>query len=195
MTKMQIFWTGLGGAFAPQILRWYSQDTFDFANDLDPVKIAGRIFVTALFLALAGYVTVIWDPRTLKEAFWIGLAVPSIILSAGSDLNDIAKAPHADAQEIATLSVQAKTETGNAISDITITATDQNGRVYSVPRNDLHLPPGPYTVVVEASGYEPEEMKLTIEPGQPMHRELVTLRRQSPVQRFFQGFLEPFEKK
>src|SRR5215471_12477499 len=98
MTKWQVFLTGALGAFAPQILRWYSQSSFTI--EADPVVLAGSIAITLLFLILAGFVTVIWEARSLKEAFLVGLAVPSIILSAGSDVRSLLKAKDAAAQVI-----------------------------------------------------------------------------------------------
>lgn len=197
MTKRKVFWTGALGAFAPQILRWYSQVTdatvtIDLTNEA--WRIAARVLVTALFLAVAGYVALIWDVRNLKEAFLVGLGIPSIILTAGSDLPSVIKALPASAQQVGTLSLRAKTESGEIIPQIRVTATDQMGRSHSSDQGESVLPPGAYTVVVQASGFEPVELRVTLEPGRTSRHE-VTMRRKSPAQQFFEGIQEPFKRK
>ncbi len=70
MSRWQIFFTGAIGAFAPQILRWYSQGA---EIPRDPMILAGQLVITLLFIGLVGYVALIWKVRDLKEAFFVGL--------------------------------------------------------------------------------------------------------------------------
>src|SRR5712691_1381752 len=117
MPKWQAFLTGALGAFAPQILRWYNQSSFKIESDL--AVLAGYIIITLLFLILAGFVTVIWEARSLKEAFLVGLGVPAIILSAGPDVTSLLKIKGAGAQVItkeAHLVIAAQTEQGQDIA-------------------------------------------------------------------------------
>jgi hypothetical protein len=196
MKKKQIFLTGVAGAFAPQILRWYSQASVDLDND--PVQLAGRAFITVLFLGLAGYITVLWDVRNLKEAFFIGLGVPSIILSAGSDLGSLAKPAPAQAQVItenAYLVVSAKNDKGENIAPIRVTATDEQGKViYLGRKGEALLPAGRYTIAVSASGYEVEINNISLAAKQTAKLE-VTLKEKSLADRFIQGIQRPFEQR
>lgn len=196
MKKKQVFFTGVAGAFAPQILRWYSQASVDLDND--PVQLAGRIFITLLFLGLAGYITVLWDVRNLKEAFFIGLGVPSIILSAGSDLGSLAKPAPAQAQivtENAYLVVSAKNEKGENIAPIRVMATDEQGKViYLGRKGDALLPAGRYTIAVSAGGYEVETRHVSLAAKQTVKLD-VTLKEKSLADRFIQGIQRPFEQR
>jgi hypothetical protein len=192
--KGQVFLTGAVGAFAPQILRWYSQG---LEIKPDPWEIAGRAVVTLLFLALAGYVALLWDVRNLKEGFLVGLGVPSIILSAGSDLTSLAKVGQAWGQPLpatGTLVVQARSEQGDSIADFRVLATDDMARTYAAGRQGLLLPPGKYRVVVEAGGYHSVSRTLVVEPGRTTRLD-VTLPALSAYERFFKGILRPFEQK
>ena len=196
MKKKQIFFTGIAGAFAPQILRWYSQASVDLDND--PVQLAGRMFITLLFLGLAGYITLLWDVRSLKEAFFIGLGVPSIILSAGSDLGSLAKPAPAHAQVItdnAYLVVSARNEKGEEIASIRVMATDEQGKViYLGRKGEALLPAGRYTIAVSASGYEVETMTVTLAAKQTAKLD-VKLKEKSFAERFMQGIQRPFEQR
>ena len=196
MPKWPAFLTGALGAFAPQILRWYSQSSFTI--EVDPVQLAGSITITLLFLILAGFVTVIWEARSLKEAFLVGLGVPSIILSAGPDVTSLLKAKGVHAQVITTeahLVVAAKTAPGQDIAAITVTATDEAGKiVYFGSKSEALLPPGRYTISVSASGYESETKSVALASQQTV-RLNVTLRRKSFVDRFIQGIQRPFEQR
>jgi hypothetical protein len=196
MKKKRIFLTGVAGAFAPQILRWYSQASVDLDND--PVQLAGRAFITLLFLGLAGYITVLWDVRNLKEAFFIGLGVPSIILSAGSDLGSLAKPAPAQAQivtENAYLVVSARNDKGENIAPIRVMATDEQGKViYLGRKGDALLPAGRYTIAVSASGYEVETKHVSLAAKQTVKLD-VTLKEKSLADRFIQGIQRPFEQR
>lgn len=196
MKKKQIFLTGVAGAFAPQILRWYSQASVDLDND--PVQLAGRVFITSLFLGLAGYITLLWDVRSLKEAFFIGLGVPSIILSAGSDLGSLAKPGQAHAQVItdnAYLAVSAKNDKGENIAPLRVMATDEQGKViYLGRKGEALLPAGRYAITVSSSGYETETRNISLAAKQTVKLE-VTLKEKSLADRFIQGIQRPFEQR
>lgn len=196
MSKWQAFVTGAVGAFAPQVLRWYVQSSF--VIEYDPVQLVGHILITLLFLLLAGFVTMIWEVRNLKEAFVVGLGVPSIILSAGADVTSLLKAKGAHAQVItqaAHLVVSAKTALGDEIADLKVTATDEAGKViYIGSKREALLPHGTYTITVSASSYESETRNITLAPQQTFRLD-VTLRQKSLVDRFIQGLQRPFEQK
>jgi len=197
MSKWQIFFTGTIGAFAPQILRWYSQGA---EIPRDPMILAGQLVITILFIGLAGYVALIWKVRDLKEAFFVGLGVPAIILSSGSDLGSIIKPPQAVAEEVTAvgqLLVRARSEDGAAVTHGTISVSDPRGlkgTYYSgSPNKSLTLAAGTYDVVVQAEGFETEARKqVVIEPNKRAIIE-VTLRKLSPGERFIQGLTKPFE--
>lgn len=196
MKKKQVFLTGVAGAFAPQILRWYSQASVDLDND--PVQFAGRAFITLLFLGLAGYITVLWDVRNLREAFFIGLGVPSIILSAGSDLGSLAKPAPVHAEIVtdnAYLVVSARNDKGEPITPIRVTATDAQGKVvYLGRKGEALLPPGRYAIAVSASGYEVETKQVSLAAKQTVKLD-VTLKEKSVADRFIQGIQRPFEQR
>ncbi len=199
MSKSQIFFTGAIGAFAPQILRWYSQGA---EISKDPMILAGQLLITLLFIGLAGYVTLIWKVRDLKEAFFVGLGVPAIILSSGSDLGSIIKAPNAHAQEVSAvghLLVRARSEDGTDLTRTSITVSDPRGakeaRYSGSPNKSLTLAAGTYDVAVQAEGFEAQERKqVVVEPNKNTVID-VTLRRLSATERFFQGVTRPFEQR
>lgn len=196
-TRTQIFWTGSIGAISPQILRWYSQVaegtvTFDLSGE--GWKFAARLLVTILFVALAGYVTLIWKVRNLKEAFLVGLAIPSIILSAGTDLRSVIEPRGAYSQDVATLKVEARTKDGDALKKVRIIAIDRARHTYSVGSDELFLPPGNYVITVKASGFESQEFAISLDPGQKLQHRVVLLR-ESPAKQFLKGIYEPFKKK
>lgn len=202
--KSEVFLAGAIGALAPQILRWYTQ--WDGHGGVpDPLIAAGRAAVTLAFVALAGYVAMVWDVRSLKEGFLVGVGVPAVILGSGSDLASLAKASPASAQTlrvaapsrdhgVARLIVQAVGDDGRQIPDVLLTATsdgDQN-RV-SGPR-PLILRPGRYNLVIQARGYETEDRVIRLSPEQTLQFP-VHLRPLSAKNRFLQGVREPFEQR
>ncbi len=197
MLNWQIFLTGVTGAFAPQVLRWYSQPPSEIVETInDPVQLACYMAVTVLFLGVAGYVTMLWKVRSLKEAFFVGLAVPSIILSAGTDVASITPIREAGAQMIAStvnLVVNTRTEEGTDISGVKIVAINQtSARTYSGGKEGLALPPGRYTVSIEANGYKTERREIMID--QKSVSIDVTMRPKSLRGRILNGITRPFER-
>lgn len=198
LTRQEVLVTGAIGAFAPQILRWYNQA--DFTLEFDAWATAGHAGVVVLFLALAGYVTMLWGVRTLKEAFLVGLAVPSIILGPGGDLASLAAPARANAQvravpprtaadarpAVGTIEVFARAADGSAITRFRTVATDGHSRTYSADNGYLPLPAGRYRISVSAAGYEPIERRVVVAARQSAEIN-VTLHRLSPVQRIFNG--------
>jgi Carboxypeptidase regulatory-like domain len=197
LTRHEVLVTGAIGAFAPQILRWYNQA--DFTLDFDAWAAVGHAGVVVLFLALAGYVTMLWGVRTLKEAFLVGLAVPSIILGPGGDLASLAAPRKADAQvravpsrtadarpPVGTIEVFVRAEDGSAITRFRTVATDGRSRTYSADNGYLPLPAGRYRLSVSAAGYEPDERRVVVAARQSAEIN-VTLHRLSPAQRIFNG--------
>ena len=186
-TNQQILVTGAIGAFAPQVLRWYTQP--DLHVNRDPWGMAGYVGVMVLFLALAGYVTMLWGVRTLREAFLVGLAVPSIILGPGSDLASLAKPEKAHAQShpaVGVIEIRAHSQDGKRVTRFRTIATDGSSSTYSTESGYLTLPAGRYRLSILAGGYETAEEDVTVAPRQHLPFN-VTLHRLSPAQRVFQG--------
>jgi hypothetical protein len=73
-----------------------------------------------------------------------------------------------------------------------VEATDGSSRRYSSDRGQLFLPAGRYQVAVRASGHEPDERGVVIEPHE-VKQISVTLRRLSASERFLRGLTVPFE--
>jgi hypothetical protein len=198
LTRSEILLTGAVGAFAPQILRWYNQADLDMGFDVWAA--AGHAAVVALFLTLAGYITMVWGVRTLKEAFFVGLAVPAIILGPGTDLAKLAQPASAAAQvrspasrvsavahpALGAIDLRVRGDDGSAIPRFHTVASDGRARSYSAENGYLPLPAGRYRVVVSAAGYETAAQDVVVAPSQnaPVY---VTLHRLSAAQRFLHG--------
>jgi len=204
LTRAEIVLAGAVGAFAPQILRWYAGSGF---GDLDPVVAAGHAVVVLLFLALAGYVTLLWGVRTLREAFLVGLAVPSIVLGPGGDLAALARPGGASAQmrvpparvatdarpAVGALDLRVRAEDGGDIERFSAVATDGRSRTYATESGYLPLPAGPYRLQVSAPGHETLERQVLVSPRQSTDV-YVTLRRLSPAQRFLKGAAQAIDR-
>ncbi len=79
VTTQQIFFTGAIGSIAPQILDWYARGL----EVPDPnTKLIGAVFITLMFVSMAGYIAVIWGEKNLMKVFIIGIGTPCIVLSA-----------------------------------------------------------------------------------------------------------------
>ena len=198
LSRRDILFTGAVGAFAPQILRWYTQA--DFGSDFDAWATAGHAGVVALFLGLAGYITMVWGVRTLKEAFFVGLAVPAIILGPGTDLAKLAQPGRADAQArqhisrdstptrfaVGAVALHVRADDGSAISHFRAVAIDGREQSYSAESGYLPLPAGRYRLSVSATGYETAERQVAV-PANESTSVDITLQRLSPAQRFLRG--------
>jgi hypothetical protein len=190
-----VFFAGIVGAFAPQILRWYVQvDSSALKGPWDWVEIAGRIAVSALFLVVAGYVATLWEVRSLREAFMIGLGVPSIILGPGADLAVLGKAQKAHAQtaySVGVVEVRANSE-GTVVPDVQIVAS-RDGRRHIGEGGRLTLTPGTYRLEIRARGYEVEERQVAVAAHNTIRLD-VSLRRLSATQRFIKGASDAFRR-
>jgi len=198
LSRRDILITGAVGAFAPQILRWYNQA--DFGSGFDAWATAGHAGVIVLFLGLAGYITMVWGVRTLKEAFFVGLAVPAIILGPGTDLAKLAQPGRADAQvsqhtsrgstqtrfAIGAVALRVRADDGSALSRFRAVAIDEHDRSYSADSRYLPLPAGHYRLLVSATGYETAERDVVVSANDSMSVD-VTLHRLSAAQRFLRG--------
>lgn len=198
LSRPEVLLTGAVGAFAPQILRWYNQA--DVALEFDVWATVGHAGVVVLFLALAGYVTMLWGVRTLREAFLVGLAVPSIILGPGGDLAALAAPRKASAQmrvvpapahavvrpAVGTLEVFVRGDDGTRITRFRAAVTDERSRTYASDTGYLPLPAGRYRLSVSAAGYEPMVRHVVVAARQNSEIN-VTLHRLSAAQRLFRG--------
>jgi hypothetical protein len=202
--KGEVFLAGAVGALAPQILRWYTQ--WDGHGGMpDPLIAAGRAAVTLAFVALAGYVAMVWDVRNLKEGFLVGVGVPAVILGSGSDLASLAKVPAASAQTlrvaapardhgIARLIVHAVGEDGRQIPGVLLIATADTDQSRVSGPNPLVLRPGHYSLVIQARGYETEDRVIRLSPEETLQL-TVHLRPLSAANRFIRGVREPFQQR
>lgn len=204
LRKQEVFLAGAVGAFAPQLLRWYAQ--WDGRDGMpDPLLVAGRLVLTLAFVALAGYVAMVWDVRNLKEGFLVGVAVPAVILGSGSDLASLAKVAPASAQTVreaapartdraAHLIVHASGEDGQQIQGVFLVAIAEADQTRVSSPNSLVLRPGRYSVVVRARGYESEGQVVQVGPDETVTLS-VTLRPLSAASRLLKGVRQPFEQR
>jgi PEGA domain len=188
LCRSEVFLAGIVGAFAPQILRWYVQvDSGTLKGPWDWVETAGRLAVSTLFLVVAGYIAMLWEARSLREAFMIGLGVPSIILGPGADLASLGKAQKAHAQTayaVGVVEVRAISE-GIVVPNVQIVAS-RDGRRHFAEGSRLTLTPGTYRIEIHARGYEREEREVTVAAHNTTRVE-IALRRLSATERFFKG--------
>jgi len=201
--KRSAFTAAAIGSLAPQLLRWYSQGALSIPDD-SLGKIVGWVFVTALFTLLAGYLgAYIFQETDMRKAFFVGVSVPSIILSGGPDLKTILTPGTASgqprvAQSTGTLEVRAKSSGGQPMTGVRISVTEPGGAYEASSASnpaDFSLPPGRYAVTIEASGYEAQTQKaVTVRPGDRTSLE-VTLQKRSFLGDFLRGAQRPFEQK
>jgi hypothetical protein len=160
----------------------------------DWAEIAGRLVVSVLFLGVAGYLATLWEVRSLREAFMIGLGVPSIILGPGADLAALGRPQPARAQtaySVGAVEVSA-TSDGATIPHLQIEAS-RDGRRYIGEGSRLTLTPGTYRLEIRASGYESEEREVTVTAHNTTRLD-ISLRPLSATQRFIKGAGDVFRR-
>ena len=193
--RREVFLTGIVGAFAPQILRWYVQaDTGALRGSWDWLEVTGRIAVIVLFLSVAGYVATLWDVKTLRQAFMVGLGVPSILLGPGADLAALSKVVKAHAQSTyASGAVEVRaTSNGEPVRPVELVAVG-NGQHPIAGASPLPLPPGNYQVAIQARGYETAERTVTVQANRTTQLD-VSLRRLSSNERFLKGVTDAIKR-
>jgi hypothetical protein len=75
------FAAGACGALAPEIVRLYRIVS---AGDAVPKFGLPYYFISLLFAALGGGLSVIWDDPNLLKCFWVGVSLPVIVSSFAS---------------------------------------------------------------------------------------------------------------
>jgi len=190
-----VFLTGIVGAFAPQILRWYVQaDSGGLRGSWDWLEVMGRIAVIVLFLSVAGYVATLWDAKTLRQAFMVGLGVPSILLGPGADLAALGKVQKANAQAAyAAGAVEVRaTSNGAPVRSVELVAVG-NGQHRIAGASPLSLPPGNYQIAIRARGYETAEREVSVQANSTTQLD-VSLRPLSSNERFFKGVTDAIKR-
>lgn len=193
--RREVFLTGIVGAFAPQILRWYVQaDSGGLTGSWDWLEVTGRIAVIVLFLSVAGYVATLWDVKTLRQAFMVGLGVPSILLGPGADLAALGKVQRADAQAAyASGAVEVRvTSNGEPVRPVELVAVG-SGQHHIAGTSPLPLPPGDYQIAIRARGYETAEREVSVQANRTTRLD-VSLRRLSSNERFFKGVTDAIRR-
>jgi len=193
--RREVFLTGIVGAFAPQILRWYVQaDSGGLKGPWDWLEVTGRIAVIVLFLSVAGYVSTLWDVKTLRQAFMVGLGVPSILLGPGADLAALGRVKMANAQASYTsgaVEVRA-TSNGAPVRPVELVAVG-NGQHHIAGTSPLPLPPGNYQIAIRARGYETAEREVSVQANRTTQLD-VSLRRLSSNERFLKGVKDAIKR-
>jgi carboxypeptidase family protein len=193
--RREVFLAGIVGAFAPQALRWYVDvNSSALKGSWDWIEIGGRLAVSALFLVIAGYVATLWEVRSLREAFMIGLGVPAIILGPGADLAALGKAQPAHGQtaySVGVVEVRATSE-GTSVPNVQIEAS-RDGRRHIADAGRLTLTPGTYRLEIRAPGYELETRQVTVTADNTTRVD-ISLRPLSAAQRFIKGASDAFRR-
>ena len=193
--RREVFLTGIVGAFAPQILRWYVQvDAGGLKGSWDWIEVTGRIAVIVLFLSVAGYVATLWDVKTLRQAFMVGLGVPSILLGPGADLAALGRVQQATAQAAyasGVVEVRA-TSNGSPVRPVYLVAVG-NGQHRIAGASPLPLPPGNYYVEIRARGYETAQREVRVQTNRTTQLS-VSLRRLSSNERFLKGVTDAIRR-
>ncbi len=195
LCRREVFLTGIVGAFAPQILRWYVQaDSGGLRGSWDWLEVMGRIAVIVLFLSVAGYVATLWDAKTLRQAFMVGLGVPSILLGPGADLAALGKVQKANAQAAyAAGAVEVRaTSNGAPVRSVELVAVG-NGQHRIAGASPLSLPPGNYQIAIRARGYETAEREVSVQANSTTQLD-VSLRPLSSNERFFKGVTDAIKR-
>jgi PEGA domain len=193
--RREVFLAGIVGAFAPQILRWYVQaDSGGLRGSWDWLEVTGRIAVIVLFLSVAGYVATLWDVRTLRQAFMVGLGVPSILLGPGADLAALGKVQKANAQAAyAAGAVEVRATSNGAPVRLVELVTVGSGQHHIAGASPLSLPPGHYRIAIRARGYETTEREVSVQANRTTQLD-VSLRRLSSSERFLKGASEAIQR-
>jgi PEGA domain len=195
LCRREVFLTGIVGAFAPQILRWYVQaDSGGLRGSWDWFEVSGRIAVIVLFLTVAGYVATLWDVKTLRQAFMVGLGVPSILLGPGADLAALGKVQRANAQAAyAAGAVEVRaTSNGAPVRSVELVAVG-NGQQRIAGASPLPLPPGNYQIAIRARGYETAEREVSVQANRTTQLD-VSLRPLSSSERFLKGVTDTIKR-
>lgn len=201
-SKRQIFMAAAVGSFAPQILRWHSQGGISVPDET-LAQMLGWLTVTTAFTLLAGYVASdIWGETDLRRAFFIGIGIPSIILSGGADLaNSLTPAKaHGQTngrQALGIVEVQVVDSGGSLVPNATVSVKGPTQNFSQRPSTSatFHVASGTYAVVAEAPGFQTQtKYGVTVQPRNRTAVRIV-LPKRSFAQDFFRGVRRPFERR
>ena len=200
-SRRGIFIAAAIGGFAPQILRWYSQGGIHLPGQT-LAQILGWSVAAILFILLAGYIAAyVWGETDLRKAFFIGIGVPSIILSGGTDLIKSftpgkAYPQSREALPGTVLMTEVKGQGGNILPQATVTIRKSSGTYEAQSSSNpgrFDLQPGTYSIVAESPGYQSHiQPDFQIRAG--TNRFSTVLVKASFLEEFLRGMLKPFQQ-
>jgi hypothetical protein len=206
-SERKLFAVGAIGNITPVLLKWWSQ-----ARAEERVTLPGDTwatffgwFVTTLVFALfAGwFVTYVWNERTARRAFFVGLALPYMLWGVVSDVSSGVKVPRARAQaqsqeqgtgplaafDAFPLKLDVRAADTNQPIEATVNAHVLQGGgtgifTFTSTQNFYLLPKGRYVVVASAPGYTPSSTEIDLTEPKTV---TITLSKLSAWAQFFNG--------